>query len=195
VIRINLLPHRELKRRERRKQFYVTAGLMVALGAAIGLAGHLVMQGRIDHQESRNKLLQTEIQALDKQIAEINDLRAKIDALIARKQVIESLQSNRAQPVYMFNDLVAQLPEGVYLRTLRQKGARITLTGHAQSNARVSHLMRSLEEVPTMADPKLIEVKSVTEDSRRLSDFTLDVGLVRPPEDDGETSAIAAGGS
>ena len=193
MIRINLLPHREAKRRERRKQFYVTAGLMIALGATIGLAGHLVIQGRIDHQTSRNKLLQSEIRALDKQLIEIQDLRTKIDALIARKQVIETLQRDRAQPVFMFNDLIAQLPEGVYLRTLRQQGARITLTGHAQSHARVSHLMRSFEEGPTMADPQLVEVKSVSVDKRRLSDFTLSVGLVSPPEDDGESKAIAKG--
>lgn len=193
MIRINLLPHREAKRRERRKQFYVTAGLMIALGATIGLAGHLVIQGRIDHQTSRNKLLQSEIRALDKQLIEIQDLRTKIDALIARKQVIETLQRDRAQPVFMFNDLIAQLPEGVYLRTLRQQGERITLTGHAQSNARVSHLMRSFEEGPTMADPQLVEVKSVSVDKRRLSDFTLSVGLVSPPEDDGESKAIAKG--
>lgn len=193
MIRINLLPHRETKRRERRKQFYVTAGLMIALGATIGLAGHLVIQGRIDHQTSRNKLLQTEIRALDKQLTEIQDLRAKIDALIARKQVIETLQRDRAQPVFMFNDLIAHLPEGVYLRTLRQQGARITLTGHAQSNARVSHVMRSFEEGPTMADPQLVEVKSVSVDKRRLSDFTLSVGLVRPPEGEGESKATAKG--
>lgn len=193
MIRINLLPHRETKRRERRKQFYVTAGLMVALGATIGLAGHLVMQGRIDHQTSRNKLLQTEIKALDKQLTEIQDLRAKIDALIARKEVIETLQRDRAQPVYLFNGLIAQMPEGIQLHTLRQQGTRIVLTGRAQSNARVSHLMRSFEEGPTMADPRLIEIKSVSEDKRRLSAFTLNVGLVRPQHDDDEAQLVAKG--
>lgn len=181
MIRINLLPYRELIRRERRRQFYTVSALMVALGAGIGFAGHMYMASKIEHQESRNSLLQTEIRSLDAEIKEIAGLRAQIDALIARKQVIETLQGNRVQPVYMFNDLVARIPDGVYLRTLRQVGNRITINGHAQSNARVSHLMRSLAESPTLADPVLIEVKSVNSEGRRLSEFTLSVGLVQPP--------------
>lgn len=189
MIRINLLPYREAIRRERRRQFYVISALMVALGAAVGLVGHLMITAQIDSQEARNRLLQTEIAALDKEIAEIARLRAQIDALISRKQVIETLQGNRVQPVYMFNDLVTQVPEGVFVRTLRQSGERITLNGHAQSNARVSHLMRSLEASPTMADPILIEVKSISDQGRRLSDFTLSVGLMPPAKDDAGTGA------
>lgn len=181
MIHINLLPHRETRRRERRKQFYVVAGLMVALGAAIGLVGHLYMAGKIEHQTERNDFLKAENRKLDREIAEIRRLRSQIDALLARKQVIESLQGNRVQPVHMFNELVAQLPEGVYFRTLRQAGSRITLNGHAQSNARVSHLMRSLEESPYMRNPGLIEVKSAVVSGRRLSDFSLNVQLIRGP--------------
>jgi type IV pilus assembly protein PilN len=184
VIRINLLPYREIRRRERRTQFYVISGLMIALGAAIGLVGHLYMAGRVEHQDARNNFLKAEIRKLDAEIAEIRRLRSQIDALIARKQVIESLQRDRVQPVYMFNDLVAQLPDAVYFRSLRQSGSRITLNGHAQSNARVSHLMRSLDASPTMTSPGLIEVKSVTSGGRRLSEFTLNVRLARPPEEE-----------
>jgi len=189
-IRINLLPYREAIRRERRRQFYVLSALMIALGAAIGLVGHLFITSQIERQEARNRLLQTEIASLDKQIAEIARLRSQIDALIARKQVIETLQGNRVQAVHMFNDLVSQVPDGVYIRTVKQSGNRITLNGRAQSNARVSHLMRSLEASPTMADPILIEVKSVSDQGRRLSEFTLSVGLVQP-DDQGEAGKRA----
>lgn len=182
MIRINLLPYRELIRRERRRQFYVVSGLMLALGAAIGLVGHLFMAGKIDQQETRNRFLQTEIASLDTEIAEIARLRAQIDALVSRKQVIETLQENRVQPVYMFNELVTHVPDGVFVRSLTQSGGRITLSGQAQSNARVSHLMRSLESAPTMSNPILVEVKSINDQGRRLSDFTLSVGLTRPDQ-------------
>ncbi|MDX5364604.1 MAG: PilN domain-containing protein [Pseudazoarcus pumilus] len=184
MIRINLLPYREVIRRERRRQFYVVSGLMVALGAAIGLVGHLYMTGKVEHQEGRNQFLRAEIATLNTQIAEIARLRAQIDALVARKQVIETLQENRVQSVYMFNDLVTHVPDGVFVRTLSQSGNRITLSGNAQSNARVSHLMRSLESAPTMSSPILVEVKSITDQGRRLSDFTLSVGLNRPDASD-----------
>lgn len=191
-IQINLLPYRELIRRERRRQFYVVSGLMVGLGAAIGFVGHLWMAGKIEHQDSRNRFLQTEIRSLDTQIREIANLRSQINALIARKQVIETLQGNRVQPVYMFNDLVAQVPEGVYVRTLRQGGSRVTLNGHAQSNARVSHLMRSLDASPTMANPALTEVKAINTGGRRLGEFTLSIGLVRPPAQSAAPSGTGA---
>lgn len=184
MLRINLLPHREEKRRERRRQFYVVSGLMLVLGAVIGLAGHLYMSGLIDRQQARNDFLKGEIRKLDTEIAEIRRLRSQIDALLARKQVIEGLQGARVQPVHLFNDLVAQMPEGVYLRSLSQEGARVTLNGHAQSNARVSHLMRSLDVSEFIDNPGLIEVKSAVVDARRLSDFTLNIQLVRPASDE-----------
>lgn len=184
MIRINLLPHREATRRARRTQFFVVAGLMIALGAAIGLVGHLYIAGKVETQTSRNNFLKAEIRKLDTELAEIRRLRSQIDALVARTQVIETLQGNRVQTVHMFNDLVSQLPEGVYLRTIRQSGARVTLAGDAQSNARVSHLMRSLDESPYIANPGLIEVKSAVVGGRRLSQFVLNVSLVRPkPEE------------
>lgn len=191
MIRINLLPHREIKRRQRRTQFFVVSGLMVALGAAIGLVGHLFMAGRVDNQESRNNFLKAEIRTLDTELAEIRRLRSQIDALVARKQVIETLQANRLQPVHMFNDLVSQLPEGVYLRSVRQSGSRITLNGHAQSNARVSNLMRSMDESPYIANPGLVEVKTAVVAGRRLSEFTLNLQLVRPQPEAKDASAGA----
>lgn len=183
MIRINLLPHRELKRRERRKQFYSLAALMVLLGAAIGFLGHTYITADIERQERKNDYFKAEIGKLDLEIAEIKRLREQIDALLARKQVIESLQGNRAETVHLLNELVYRMPEGVHLRTIRQSGSLVTLIGYAQSNSRVSHLMRNLEESPYLAQPGLVEVKSASVNNRRVSDFTLNISLQRPNGD------------
>lgn len=183
MIRINLLPHREQKRRERRKQFFVMAGLMVALGAAIAFVGHTYVGGFVEQQEQRNNLLKTEIAKLDKEIDEIKRLREQIDALLSRKQVIESLQGHRAETVHLLNELAHRMPEGVHLRSIRQAGSRVTLTGYAQSNARVSHLMRDLDASPFLGQPGLVEVKAATVNNRRMSDFTLQISVERPGND------------
>lgn len=179
MIRINLLPHREARRREQRKNFFIAAALMVVLGVAVGIGGHLYIGAQVDAQERRNEFIRVEIRQLDRQIAEIRGLREQIDALLARKQVIESLQADRGQTVHLLNELVFRMPEGVHLRSLRQSGSRVTLVGHAQSNARVSHLMRNLEASPHLGQPGLVEVKSVIVDNRRLSEFTLNINVVR----------------
>lgn len=189
MIRINLLPHREHKRRERRKQFYVGSGLMILLGLAIGYLGHTYMAQNIERQEGRNNYFKAEIKKLDEEIAEIRNLRAQIEALLARKQVIESLQGNRAETVHMFNELARRMPEGVHLNTVKQTGSRVLLTGYAQSNARVSHLMRSLEESPYLAQPGLVEVRAATANNRRLSQFSLNISLVRPAADESKGEA------
>lgn len=180
MIRINLLPHRELKRRERRQQFYVVSGLMVLAGLAIGVLVHTVIGGYVERQERRNAFLSAEIGKLDEQIAEIKRLREQIDALVARKQVIESLQTTRAQSVHLLNELARHVPDGVYLRSIKQTGAKIALQGYAQSNARVSDLMRNLEESPFLEQPGLVEVKSATLNDRRVSDFTLNIQIETP---------------
>ncbi len=184
MIRINLLPHREQKRRERRQQFYVVSVLMIVLGLAIGFAGHTYMSQFIEAQERKNDFLKAEIKKLDTEIAEIRRLRSQIEALLARKQVIESLQGNRSETVHLFNELARRMPEGVHLNTIRQSGSRVLLTGYAQSNARVSHLMRSLEDSPYLAQPGLVEVRSATVNNRRLSQFSLNISIVRPAEND-----------
>lgn len=180
MIRINLLPHRELKRRERRQQFYVVSGLMVALGLAIAVLVHGIMAGYIERQDRKNEFFKAEIAKLDTEIAEIRRLREQIDALVARKQVIEDLQSNRAETVHLFNELTKRMPSGVYLRSVKQNGGRITLVGYAQSNSRVSHLMRNLDESPFLQQPGLVEVKSATLNNRRVSEFTLNISTERP---------------
>ena len=180
MIRINLLPHRAEKRKRRRTQFYVLSGLMVVLGGLIGFLVHSIYVGYIEHHYSRNTFLKSEIAKLDQQTAEIRRLREQIEALLARKQVIEDLQSTRAESVHLFNELARGTPDGVYLKSVKQAGGRITLVGYAQSNARVSHLMRSLEESPFLERPSLVEAKAATVDDRRISEFTLSIGIERP---------------
>jgi len=186
MIRINLLPHRELKRRERRQQFYVISGVMVAAGLVIGVLVHTVMAGYVERQERRNDFFKAEITKLDAEIAEIKRLREQIDALLARKQVIESLQGARAQSVNLLNELARQIPDGVYLKSIKQNGPKIALVGYAQSNSRVSHLMRNLDESPFLEQPGLVEVKSAVLNNRRVSEFTLNINIEGPKTDDGK---------
>ena len=180
MIRINLLPHRAEKRKRRRTQFYVLSALMVVLGGLIGFLVHSIYTGYIEHQDARNAFLKSEIAKLDQQTAEIRRLREQIEALLARKQVIEDLQSTRAESVHLLKELARGTPDGVYLKSVKQAGGRITLVGYAQSNARVSHLMRSLEESPFLERPSLVEAKAATVDDRRISEFTLSIGIERP---------------
>ena len=194
MIRINLLPHRAEKRKRRRTQFYVLSALMVVLGGLIGFLVHSIYTGYIEHQDARNAFLKSEIAKLDQQTAEIRRLREQIEALLARKQVIEDLQSTRAESVHLFNELARGTPDGVYLKSVKQAGGRITLVGYAQSNARVSHLMRSLEESPFLERPSLVEAKAATVDDRRISEFTLSIGIERPKAED-EASEPQSGGS
>lgn len=184
MIRINLLPHREEKRRQRRQQFIVLAVSMVVLGALIGFLVDSVIGGFVEAQEDKNNFLKTEIAKLDKDIAEIKRLRTQIDSLLSRKQVIESLQSHRAETVHLLNELVRQTPEGVYLRSIKQSGLIVTLIGFAQSNARVSTLMRNLDGSEFLERPELVEVKAAQVDDRRVSEFTLNISLERSSESD-----------
>jgi type IV pilus assembly protein PilN len=175
VIRINLLPHREEKRRARSRQFYALAGLMVVLGAAIWLTGFTVLNGYLGNQEAKNEFLKKEIAALDKEIDEIKKLKEQTDALLARKQVIESLQANRAETVHLFNELARQIPSGIYVKLVKQAGRLVTLVGYSQSSARVSTLMRNLDDTQLLEKPNLIEVKAATVDKRRVSEFSMNV--------------------
>jgi type IV pilus assembly protein PilN len=183
VIRINLLPHREEKRKARREQFYALSALVLVLGGIFWFLGYSVISGYISSQESKNAFLKSEIVALDKQIDEIKKLKEQTDALLARKQIIESLQANRAETVYLFNELARQVPAGIYLRSVKQTGMEVTLTGYAQSNARVSTLMRNLDESPLLERPELVEIKAATVDRRRLSEFTLKASFTRQTAD------------
>ncbi|WP_341648484.1 PilN domain-containing protein [Thauera humireducens] len=180
MIRINLLPHRAEKRKLRKQRFYGFSVAMVVIGALIGFIVNSVYSGYIERQEARNAFLKAEIAKLDQEIAEIRRLQEQIDSLLARKQVIESLQGTRSEAVHIFNELARGMPEGVYLKSVKQAGARVTLVGYAQSNARVSHLMRNLEESPFLERPTLVEVKASTVEGRRVSEFTLGINIERP---------------
>jgi type IV pilus assembly protein PilN len=179
MVRINLLPHREQKRQARQRQFVSFIVGLSVLGLAVVGLGHVVIAQRIDNQNSRNTLLKGEIAKLDEQIKEIDRLRDQTQALLARKQVVETLQANRTEAVHLLDQLVRQLPDGIYLKSVKQSGTRVTLAGYAQSNARVSTLMRNIETSPWLGQPELVEIKSVALDKQKVNEFTLVVQVKR----------------
>jgi type IV pilus assembly protein PilN len=180
MIRINLLPYRAERRKARNVQFGVMAGLAALLGLVIVGAGYTVLDGKISHQEARNDYLKKEIAILDKQIAEIKTLKDQIAALLARKEVVEKLQTNRSEVVHLLEQMVRVIPEGVYLTKLKQTGQMVNLVGYAQSSARVSTLMRNLEDSPWLASPQLVEIKAANVGKLRMNEFNLNVRLVQP---------------
>lgn len=184
MIRINLLPHREEKRKARRQQFILFSAIAALGGLLVWFIGHSVIVGYVDGQDQKNAMLKEEIALLDKEISEIKGLREQAEALLSRKQVIESLQTNRTETVQIFNELAAHMPEGVYLKALKQTGSRINLSGYAQSNARVSNLMRNLEASPNLERADLVEVKAATVNNRRVSEFSLNFTIERPKTED-----------
>ena len=147
--------------------------------AVVGLV-HVVIAARIDNQNGRNKLLTEEIAKLDEQIKEIDKLREQTQALLARKQIVETLQANRTEAVHLLDQLVRQLPDGLYLRSVKQSGPKVTLVGYAQSNARVSTLMRNIESSPWLMLPELVEIKSIALDKQKVNEFTLNLQLKQP---------------
>ena len=187
--KINLLPHREERRKRARTHFAVLGGMTAALGAVIVAAVWFVYQQRISAQDARNTFMKSEIAKLDKEIDEIKEVKEKINALLARKQVIETLQTDRVQTVYLLDELVRQMPEGVFLKSVKQKGPGIELVGYAQSNARVSTLMRNIESSPWLANPNLVEIKAATLGKMRISEFNLKLALKRPVAADSKDAA------
>ena len=178
-VRINLLPHREERRKRARQHFGVLAGLAAIVGIAIVGAMHIINAQRIDAQSDRNAFLKSEIAKLDKQIDEIKKLRDEIAALLARKQVIETLQADRAQTVHLLDELVNVMPEGVYVRSFRQRGMRVNLVGYSQSSARVSTLMRNIDASPWLERPELVEIRASNVANKRVSEFNINFSLKR----------------
>jgi type IV pilus assembly protein PilN len=191
--KINLLPHREERRKRARTHFAVLAGMTALLGIVIVAFGWFIYQQRISLQDDRNKFMKSEIAKLDKEIDEIREVKDKIAALLARKQVIETLQADRVQTVYLLDELVRQMPEGVFLKSVKQRGLAVELLGYAQSNARVSTLMRNIEASPWLANPQLVEIKATTLGKMRISEFNLRLSQKRPTV--GGTSKDGAGGA
>jgi type IV pilus assembly protein PilN len=180
MIRINLLPHRAEKRQARQVQFIALSVISVVLGAMLVGVVQVAISTEISYQERRNAYLKQETTVLDKQIAEINKLREQTQALLARKNVVETLQSTRSDVVHLLDQMLRILPDGVYLKTLKQTGNRINLVGYAQSNARVSTLMRAIEDSPWLDSPSLVEVHASGTGAARISEFTLNFNLTKP---------------
>jgi type IV pilus assembly protein PilN len=189
MIRINLLPHREEKRKQKKQAFYA----LLALGGVIGVGIVLIVGAynarAISIQDARNQELKTAISGLDKKIAEIATLKQDIEALKARQQAVEDLQGDRNQPVYLLDELVKQTPPGVYLKAFRQEGQKVAVNGYAQSQERVSELLRNLAGAsPWLERPDLIEVKSAAlgqgKTARKVVEFNLNVFIKRPRDKD-----------
>jgi len=188
--RVNLLPHRAERRQRARKHFLTVSGITVGLGVLIAFLIYQFYASQIEVQNDRNTFLANEIKKLDKDIADINELKNQIQALLARKQIIETLQAERAQTVHLLEQMVRQMPEGVYLRSMRQTGPRVHIVGYAQSNARVSTLMRNIEASPWLEQPVLVEVKASNVDKKRVSEFNMYLNLKqRAASPDGEKDA------
>ena len=184
MIRINLLPHREIRRKQQQQQFFVLLGVVIVIGAAVWFVVHSYLDDQIETQQCRNKYLQDEIVKLDKQIAEIQKLKDQTAALLARKRVVETLQSNRSEVVHLLDQLVRQLPDGVYLKSVKQTGTRVTITGLTQSQARVSTLMRNLESSPQLESPGLVEIKAVQQGGQRANEFIMNINITRAKVED-----------
>jgi type IV pilus assembly protein PilN len=199
MIRINLLPHREAKRKQKQAAFVA----MLAAGGIVGAAVELLVgawnASRIAVQNERNLVLKTASAELDKKIGEIKTLKEEIEALKARQQAVEDLQGDRNQPVYLLDELVRQTPEGVYLKSFRQDGQKVTLNGYAQSQERVAELLRNVSGVsPWLERPNLTEVKVAPMDKdksktgRKVVEFQMDVAIKRPREQEDADAAEEA---
>ena len=188
MMRINLLPHREERRKARQKQFGILAGIAAAIGLAIAGLLWFVFDSQLTNQDSRNKLWNDEIAKLEKQIEEIKKIREETASLLAKKQVVEGLQSNRSEPVQLLDQLLRQLPEGLYLKSIKQTGVKVNVTGYAQSNARVSAFMRNIEASPYLEAPNLLEIKAVTLNSLRANEFSLDFAVKRAKPEDSKSA-------
>jgi type IV pilus assembly protein PilN len=181
VILINLLPHREERRKRRKTAFFAGVGVAAVVGLAVAGIWYSIVQHLTSEQQARNTFLSTEIKRLEAQIKDIANLRAEIEALKARQKAVEDLQTDRNIPVYLLNELVKQTPEGVYLTSVRQSGQVVALTGIAQTNERVSELLRNtLYNSQWLERPELVEIKAANAAQRRVFDFSMRVTLKRP---------------
>ena len=196
MIRINLLPHREIKRQARRRQFYILCGVIAAIGAAVvGIVGGFIT-GQISSQNETNAFIEKENKKLDDDIKEIAKLEDEIRGLEARKKAVEDLQGDRNLPVHLLDELVKVTPDGIYLRSLKQVGGRVTVNGLAANNAKVADFVRNLTRNTWLATPELVEIKAVMVagpgPAKRLNEFTMIVSIVRP-KDPAPVAVPAAG--
>ena len=198
MILINLLPHREAARKRRREVFFITLGLAALAGVLICSVTYSWYLTQIESQQSRNTFLQSEIKRLDEQIKDIATLQAEINSLKARQTAVEDLQGNRNLPVYLLSELVRQLPDGVYVNSLKQENQTVLLTGIAQSNERVSELLRNVSNNSAwLYKPELVEITAGTvalspRDQRRVSNFSMRMEIKRASDQKEAASSAPA---
>jgi type IV pilus assembly protein PilN len=195
VILINLLPHREARRQERKRAFFSALGLAAIVGIGLIVLWFGVLQQLTSAQEARNKYLSDEVKRLEEQIKDIAALRSEIDALKARQKAVEDLQTDRNVPVYLLDELVKQTPEGIYLTAVKQNANVVTVSGLSQTNERVSEMLRNTAyNSPWLERPELVEIKATNvgtgRELRRLFDFSMRVSIKRP-----QSAATAASGA
>ena len=177
MMRINLLPHRQIKRAERQREFGLMGLMAAGAACAVIFLGWQYLGSQKDSQLERNGRLEQAIVSLDKEIADIKDLKDQISNVLERKQIVENLQTNRSQSVVILDELTRQLPEGLYLKSIKQTGNLITLEGVADTNARVATLVRNLSVSNWMESPNLVEIKSITVNNIKQNEFMLNVSL------------------
>jgi type IV pilus assembly protein PilN len=177
IIRVNLLPHREIKREARQRQFNLMALLTASGALALVVLNYSFINSRIDAQLSRNARLEAGIVQLDQQIGDIKNLQEKIGVMLARKQVVENLQINRSHSVVVLDELSRQLPEGMYFKSIKQQGPLLSLEGVADTNARVASLVRNLTASKWLENPQLIEIKSVLVNGIKQNEYLLTVQI------------------
>ena len=173
MIRINLLPHREEKRKAKHIQFVALSVISLVLGALVVGVVQFAINSQIDYQQRRNQYLKDEIAVLDRQIAEIDKLKAETQALLARKKVVEGLQSTRSDVVHLLDQMLRILPDGVYLKNLKQTGNNIAISGFTQSSARISTLIRAIEDSPWLGNPTLNQIQATTAGGKRANEFSM----------------------
>jgi type IV pilus assembly protein PilN len=184
MIRVNLLPHRQIKRASRQREFGMISMFTAIAAAALVFLGYSYIDSRVQAQTARNARLDTAIASLDKEIADIKDLKDQINIMLERKQVVENLQTNRSQSVVVLDEVSRQLPEGVYLRSIKQVGNAITLEGVADTNSRVATLVRNFSTSNWMESPSLVEIRSESGAKAKQNIFSLGVNLKAPKPDE-----------
>ncbi len=192
MIRVNLLPHRQIRREARQREFGLMALFSAVAACAILFMAYTIINSKVDNQLERNQRLNNAITKLDKEIADIKDLKEQISAMLERKQVVENLQTNRSQAVVIFDELSRQLPEGMYFKSIKQEGNTITIEGVADTNARVATLVRNFNQSQWLQSPTLIEIKAMTSDAQKQNQFIVTVSLKAPAteEDVGASPAV-----
>lgn len=201
MILINLLPHREAARKRKREAFFVTLGIAALAGVLISGAWYAWYQAQIDNQRGRNTFLQSEITRLEEEIKSIATLQAEIASLKARQNAVEDLQGDRNLPVYLLTELVKQLPDGAYISSMKQENQVVLIEGVAQSNERVSELLRNLaHNSPWLSKPELVEITSGTvaltpRDQRRVANFSMRVDIKRASDQKNSAASSPAASS